>query len=377
MRLRPTELPAALTPTDEAETGPPRFIGARDHHEQCIGRPLTLAVDGVELRLVGEPARARKARRGTRTIWRRRGNDQTARRLRPFARRRARTRRPPLVAMRARKPWTRLRCRLLGLKVRFMFGSVVPEKQDQKQRDGLVVKGRGKDTEQAAASQPKDEISTGSGRVYTPRPSRSALPHAPLFEGLPVVEISLWHQCLRRLEAELPEQSFNTWIRPLQAIEDDGRLRLLAPNRYVVDWVNQNCAGRIGELIEELVPAPVPRVSVEIGSRRVALPRPRARHGRHRPARCNRGPARHEPRCVSPLPPPPVLNTYDGHPPRRADPVPQFGGRLNPDFTFGEFRRGQEQPARARRGRAGRRKPRSSLQPVCSSTAASVSARRT
>ena len=89
------------------------------------------------------------------------------------------------------------------------------------------------------------------------------------------MEISLWHQCLRRLEAELPEQSFNTWIRPLQAIEDDGRLRLLAPNRYVVDWVNQNCAERIGELIEELVPAPVPRVSVEIGSRRVALPVPR------------------------------------------------------------------------------------------------------
>ena len=88
------------------------------------------------------------------------------------------------------------------------------------------------------------------------------------------MEISLWHQCLRRLEAELPEQSFNTWIRPLQAIEDDGRLRLLAPNRYVVDWVNQNCAGRIGELIDELVPAPVPRVSVEIGSRRVALPVP-------------------------------------------------------------------------------------------------------
>ena len=53
------------------------------------------------------------------------------------------------------------------------------------------------------------------------------------------MQISLWHQCLRRLEAELPEQAFNTWIRPLQAVEDGGRLRLLAPNRYVVDWVNQ------------------------------------------------------------------------------------------------------------------------------------------
>ncbi|HET9693343.1 MAG TPA: DnaA N-terminal domain-containing protein, partial [Steroidobacteraceae bacterium] len=83
------------------------------------------------------------------------------------------------------------------------------------------------------------------------------------------MEISLWHQCLRRLEAELPEQAFNTWIRPLQAVEDGCRLRLLAPNRYVVDWVNQNCAARIGELVDEIVPAPAPQVVVEIGSRRL------------------------------------------------------------------------------------------------------------
>ena len=80
------------------------------------------------------------------------------------------------------------------------------------------------------------------------------------------MQISLWHQCLRRLEAELPEQAFNTWIRPLQAVEDGDRLRLLAPNRYVVDWVNQNCTARISELVDELVPAPVPQVVVEIGS---------------------------------------------------------------------------------------------------------------
>ena len=40
------------------------------------------------------------------------------------------------------------------------------------------------------------------------------------------------------LEAELPEQQFNTWVRPLQAIEGDGALKLLAPNRFVVDWIN-------------------------------------------------------------------------------------------------------------------------------------------
>ena len=54
---------------------------------------------------------------------------------------------------------------------------------------------------------------------------------------------SLWRRCLAHLEAELPEAQFNTWIRPLQAVEDGHTLRLLAPNRFVVDWVNENGGG--------------------------------------------------------------------------------------------------------------------------------------
>ena len=46
---------------------------------------------------------------------------QTVRRLRPLARRRARTARPFLVAMRARKPWVRFCLMVLGWKVRFMI----------------------------------------------------------------------------------------------------------------------------------------------------------------------------------------------------------------------------------------------------------------
>ena len=52
---------------------------------------------------------------------------------------------------------------------------------------------------------------------------------------------SLWMQCARALEAELSEQQFNTWIRPLQLVEDGGLLKLLAPNRFVVDWVKTHC----------------------------------------------------------------------------------------------------------------------------------------
>ena len=60
---------------------------------------------------------------------------------------------------------------------------------------------------------------------------------------------SLWHQCLRHLENEVPEQQFNTWVRPLQAVERDGELQLLAPNRFVVSWIEKNLFGRIEELV--------------------------------------------------------------------------------------------------------------------------------
>ena len=154
------------------------------------------------------------------------------------------------------------------------------------------------------------------------------------------MEISLWHQCLRRLEAELPEQAFNTWIRPLQAVEDGDRLRLLAPNRYVVDWVNQNCTARISELVDELVPAPAPQVVVEIGSRRPAGPTPaQMTDGVGLPVQPR--PAPGIPASAAPARPA-TFESQPGAPPRRpADPLPQFGGRLNPDFTFTNFVEGK------------------------------------
>ena len=92
-------------------------------------------------------------------------------------------------------------------------------------------------------------------------------------------ETTLWNRCIRDLQAELPEQQFNTWIRPLQAVEDEGRLKLLAPNRFVVDWLQQHYVQRILEIIDgsggntELV--------VEVGSRQPAVPpeTPAAAHG--------------------------------------------------------------------------------------------------
>ena len=79
------------------------------------------------------------------------------------------------------------------------------------------------------------------------------------------VETNLWNRCVRELQAELPEQQFNTWIRPLQAIEDGHLLRLLAPNRFVVDWVQHHYIERIEELVDNSGGAS--RVVVEVGSR--------------------------------------------------------------------------------------------------------------
>lgn len=62
---------------------------------------------------------------------------------------------------------------------------------------------------------------------------------------------SLWDRCLLRLQGELPAQQFNTWIRPLKADQDGGSLRLFAPNRFVLDWVNDKFLHRIREIVAE------------------------------------------------------------------------------------------------------------------------------
>ncbi len=81
-------------------------------------------------------------------------------------------------------------------------------------------------------------------------------------------ETTLWNRCVRDLQAELPEQEFNTWIRPLQAVEDGTILRLLAPNRFVVDWLKKHYLKRILELVGAQDAAA--ELVVEVGSRQPA-----------------------------------------------------------------------------------------------------------
>ena len=60
-----------------------------------------------------------------------------------------------------------------------------------------------------------------------------------------------WGRCLALLQDELPAQQFNTWIRPLVPKMLEGRLHLLAPNRFISDWVSEKFFGRIQELLRD------------------------------------------------------------------------------------------------------------------------------
>jgi chromosomal replication initiator protein len=59
---------------------------------------------------------------------------------------------------------------------------------------------------------------------------------------------AFWQSCLESFQRELTPQQFNTWIRPLRLEPGDGGLRLVAPNRFVLQWVKERYAGRIEEL---------------------------------------------------------------------------------------------------------------------------------
>ena len=127
---------------------------------------------------------------------------------------------------------------------------------------------------------------------------------------------SLWNRCLRVLESELPIQQFNTWVRPLQAIERDGQLRLLAPNRYVIEWLGENSLPRIRELVQEFADGAAPDLVLDVGTRAGVIPHVGSVNGAADAA--NQAAAKS----------------------RRLAPI-VLGGRINSDFTFDSFVEGK------------------------------------
>ena len=111
-------------------------------------------------------------------------------------------------------------------------------------------------------------------------------------------------------------QQFNTWIRPLHPQLEGGVLRLLAPNRFVVDWVKERFLERIKELLATAGKGSITAVELEVGSQ-------------------SRGSSGAD------------TVTQPATAPRRANPVVSVG-RLNRDFTFANHVEGKSnQLARA------------------------------
>ncbi len=70
---------------------------------------------------------------------------------------------------------------------------------------------------------------------------------------------SLWQACVDQLAQELPEQQFNTWIKPLtaQVSEDLSKATIYVANRFKLDWVRAQYAGRLSALMAKMCGQPV------------------------------------------------------------------------------------------------------------------------
>jgi chromosomal replication initiator protein len=83
----------------------------------------------------------------------------------------------------------------------------------------------------------------------TEEPSHSPLPTPGADAGQ-----GLWQACVEQLAQDLPEQQFNTWIKPLtaQVAEDFSKVTVLVGNRFKLDWIRAQYAGRIAALLEDI-----------------------------------------------------------------------------------------------------------------------------
>ena len=62
---------------------------------------------------------------------------------------------------------------------------------------------------------------------------------------------NFWSSCLHRFEKELSTQQFSTWIKPLLSEIDGNTLRVIAPNRFVMQWVKERFLKKIEQFASE------------------------------------------------------------------------------------------------------------------------------
>jgi chromosomal replication initiator protein len=135
----------------------------------------------------------------------------------------------------------------------------------------------------------------------------------------------LWQRGCERLAAELPEQQFNTWIRPLPAADvayqgdASAVVTLRVPNRFKLDWIRNQYAGRIEAVLSDLAGKPV-RLDIALAARDPAPAPPAATGSRS------------------------ITSAFSGPPQAAQAPTPAHTGaqpaplpsrsRLNPALTF-------------------------------------------
>ena len=91
---------------------------------------------------------------------------------------------------------------------------------------------------------------------------------------IPDVMVDLWQRGCERLATELPEHQFNTWIRPLppaELSEDNSAEAVVSvrvPNRFKLDWIRAQYAGRIENVLSDLAGRPV-RLELTLAPRAV------------------------------------------------------------------------------------------------------------
>ncbi len=108
-------------------------------------------------------------------------------------------------------------------------------------------------------------------------------------------DLSLWKQCVTHLSTEIPEDKFNTWIRPLQAEENGNLLVLMAPNQFVLRWVKDNFLTSLRQYFQQHVPERKIEIKLCIGSiRSAATPTPTSTATHHSPASISKPPARYQ-----------------------------------------------------------------------------------
>ncbi len=132
------------------------------------------------------------------------------------------------------------------------------------------------------------------------------------------MSLSLWNRCLEKLETEIPQQQFNTWIRPLHAIENGNSIKLLAPNRFVLDWVEGKYINNINEMLIKLSGGGSINLDITIGTSKSISTEEKIKKNAVQAPSMNPVPAR----GTKPVHKPTSRNNY------------KISSRLNKDYTF-------------------------------------------